>query len=59
MKIVLKGSTSDQHAIARVEDAHDLRQHRVLVLDAVSFINDNVLPRDLFELRLLQQADLV
>lgn len=59
MKIVLKWSTSDQHAIARVKDAHDLGQHGILILDAVCFVNDDVLPRDLFELSFLQQANFV
>lgn len=59
VEVVLKWRSGDKQAGTRVEDADDLRQHRVDVLDAMRLVDHDVLPRKLLESRLLAQAELV
>ena len=59
VKIVLKGRASDKHAVLGDKNTNNLRKHGVLVFDTMRLINDDVLPRDFFELRLLLQAGLI
>lgn len=59
VKVVLERGTSDEETGTRVEDTDDLGEHRVDVLDAVSLVDEDVLPRKLLERRLLAQAELV
>lgn len=59
MQVVLERRARDEEPGARVEDANDLTEHRVDVLDAVRLVDDDVLPRELLERALLAEAELV
>ena len=59
MEVVLQRRARDKEPCARVEDADDLAEHRVDVLDAMRLVDDDVLPRELLERTLLAQAELV
>lgn len=59
MEVVLERRSGDKKPRARVKDANDLTEHRVDVLDAVRFVDDDVLPGELLESALLAEAELV
>jgi hypothetical protein len=59
MQIVLKRGPCDKHAVPRVENADDLRQHRVFVLDTMGFVDDDVLPSDFLEVCFFHQASFI
>jgi hypothetical protein len=59
VQVVLERSAGDEEAVARVEKADDLGEDGVDVLDAMRLVDDDVLPRQFLERRLLALADLV
>ena len=59
VEVVLERRTGDEQPIGRFEFAHNLRELRFLVLDAVSFVNHHVAPAKLLEDRPLLHDDLV
>ena len=58
MKIILQRRASEQEAGRSLEFANNLGEQRVLVLDAVSLVNDKILPLNLLEGGLLAACDL-
>ena len=59
VEVVLEGSTGDEDAMLRLHGTNDLAEGRILVLDAMGFIDDEVLPIDLPQWTLLLQNGLV
>lgn len=59
MEVVLERRSGDEEPRTRVEDANDLTEHRVDVLDAMGLVDDDVLPSELLERALLAKAELV
>lgn len=55
----LKGRSGDEQAVAGIKEADDLGQNGVDILDAVGFVNDNILPGNLLEAVFFALADLV
>lgn len=53
VQVVLQGGTGDEQAIVGAEHAHHAGKHGVLVLDAVSLVNDDVAPVEALEVVLL------
>jgi hypothetical protein len=51
--------TSNQQPIAGLVQTHHLRQHRILVLNAMCLVNDEVLPLEALEVGLLSNGDLI
>lgn len=49
MEVVLKWRTCEENAVSGIEDTQSLRNLRILILELVSFINDEVLPFELLE----------
>lgn len=49
MQVVLERGSGDEKPFASVEEAHSLTKLRVFILDAMSLINDQVLPCKLLE----------
>ncbi len=58
MQIILQRRASEQEAGRSLEFTNNLGEERVLVLDAVSLVNDKILPLNLLEGGLLAACDL-
>ena len=59
MQVVLQRRARDQQPEVRVEQAHDRRELRLLVLDAVRLVDDQILPHKLLNRSLLLQDGLI
>ena len=59
MQVVLQRGTSDKESVSGVEHADHLSKGRLLVLDTMRFVDDDVLPSKLLEGGLLAQDHLV
>lgn len=59
LEVVLQRRSGDEEPSSRVENSDDLTEKRVDVLDSVRLVDDDVLPRELFERRLLSEDHLV
>lgn len=59
MKIVLQGGTGDQETAPADKVSNDLTQKRVDVLNAMGFVDNDVLPTELAERRLFSNAHFV
>jgi hypothetical protein len=59
LQVVLQRRSSDEEPATAGESSNDLTKQRVDVLDTMSFVDDNVLPAELFEGRFLAETHLV
>lgn len=59
MQVILQRRSGNKQPISRVKDADDLSEGRLLVLDAMCFVHDDVFPGELLEVGFLAQNHFV